>query len=434
MDASGSDLAGRFDVQEPLRSSSVSQSIRAVDRRTGVPVTVTVLTAADSSNQLVMADVQSAASMLEAAPADGLVHVREVTTVDGRLAVVTDDAGSAILAELMSSEHRFPPAQVAHFGRALASGLSSAHRAGVVHGALTPASVLRGTDGQMRIADFGFARQPVMIADSPTWAAYAAPEQILDGTVDDRSDIYSLGSLLYLMLTGHAPFIDFDEALLRSRKLSETAPLPSHDEPMIPQALDALVTRMLSRDPLRRPQTAAEVAEALAPFEETGANAPISVRTETVVTEVLPAVVPVDDRPSPWWWLALAAVVIAGIITAVLLSRNDDAKRVAIPAVVGLPADRGAALLQQSGLAASTVSAASDTYAAGVIISENPAAGTQAAKGTVVILSVSSGPLPVPTTTTQPTTTQPTTTNSTSTSTTTTSTTTTTTVPVTPST
>ncbi len=432
MDATGSDFAGRFDVQEPLRSSSVSQSLRAVDRHTGAPVTVTVLSASDSSNQLVMADVQSASSMLESAPSDGLIHMREVTTVDGRLAMVTDDAGSATLAELMSGGHRFPPAQVAHFGRAIAGGLSSAHRAGVVHGALTPASVLRGTDGQMRVGDFGFARQPVMVADSPTWAAYGAPEQILDGTVDERSDIYSLGSLLYLMLTGHAPFVDFDEALLRSRKLSETAPMSSHDEPMIPPAFDALIARMLARNPLRRPQTAAEVADALAPFEDIAATAPVAVRTATVVTEVLPAVVPLNDRPSPWWWLALAAVVIAGIITAVLLSRNDDAKRVAIPAVVGLPADRGAALLQQSGLAASTVSAASDTYAAGLIVSENPAAGTQAAKGTVVILSVSTGPVALPTTTTQPTTT--TTTSSTSTSTTTTSTTTTTTVPVTPST
>ena len=430
MDATGSDLAGRFDVQETLRTSSVSQSVRARDRRTGTPVTVTILSSADSSNQLVMADAQSAATTLGSAPADGLVRVLEVTTLDGRLALVTDDAGGATLAELMSGGNRFPPAQVAHFGRAIAAGLAGAHGAGVVHGALTPNAVLRGTDGQMRVADFGFARQPIIVADSPTWTAYAAPEQILDGTVDERSDIYALGSLLSLMLTGHAPFTDFDEELLRSRKLAEAAPAPSHDEPMIPPAFDALVARMLARDPLRRPQSAAEVADALARFEETVVPAPVSVRTETVVTEVLPAVVPVDDGPSPWWWLALAAVVIAGIITAVLLSRNDDARRVAIPAVVGLPADRGAALLQQRGLAATTVSAASDTYPAGAIVSENPAAGTQVDKGTVVILSVSSGPVAPPTTTTQPTTTTSTSTTTTSTTTTTT----TTTVPVPPST
>ncbi len=431
MDATGSEFSGRFDVEEPLRTSSVAQSVRARDRLTDTPVTVTVLSSAASSNQLVMADAQSAATMLESAPADGLVRVLEVTSLDGRLVLITDDAGGATLAELMSSGNRFPTAQVAHFGRAIAAGLAGAHRAGVVHGALTPNAVVRGTDGHMRIADFGFARQPIMVADSPTWTAYAAPEQILDGTVDERSDIYALGSLLYLMLTGHAPFVDFDEELLRSRKLSEAAPTPSHDEPMIPPAFDALVARMLARDPLHRPQSAAEVADALARFEETVVAAPVSVRTETVVTEVLPAVVPVNDGPSPWWWLALAAVVIAGIITAVILSRNDDAKRVAIPAVVGLPADRGAAMLQQRGLAATTVSAASNTYPAGAIVSENPAAGTQVDKGTVVILSVSSGPVALPTTTTQPTTTTSTSTTTTSTTSTTT---TTTTVPVPPST
>ena len=430
MDATGSDLAGRFDVQETLRSSSVSQSLRARDRGTGTPVTVTVLHSTESSNQIVMADAQSAATMLESTSGAGLVRVLEVTRLDGRLVLVTDDVGGATLTELMSGANRFAPAQVAHFGRSIAAGLASAHGAGVVHGALTPNAVVQGTDGFMRVADFGFARQPIMVADSPTWTAYAAPEQILDGTVDERSDIYSLGSLLYLMLTGHAPFVDFDEELLRSRKLSEAAPAPSHDEPMIPPAFDALVARMLARDPLRRPQSAGEVADDLARFEETVVAAPVSVRTETVVTEVLPAVVPVDDGPSPWWWLALAAVVVAGIITAVLLSRND-AKQVGIPAVVGLPADRGAAELQQRGLAATTVAAASDTYPAGAIVSENPAAGTKVDKGTVVILSVSSGPVALPTTTTQPTTTTSTSTTTTSTTTTTT---TTTTVPVTPST
>ena len=428
MDATGSDLAGRFDVRETLRTSSVSQSLRARDRGTGTPVTVTALSSTESSNAVVMADVQSAATMLESAPAAGLVRVLEVTTLDGRLVLVTGEAGGATLAELMSGGNRFAPAQVAHFGRAIATGLAGAHGAGVVHGALTPNAVVRGTDGQMRVADFGFARQPIMVADSPTWTAYAAPEQILDGTVDERSDIYALGSLLYLMLTGHAPFVDFDEELLRARKLSEAAPTPSHDEPMIPPAFDALVSRMLARDPMRRPQSASEVADDLARFEDTVATAPVAVRTETVVTEVLPAVVPVDDGPSPWWWLALAAVVIAGIITAVVLSQNDDAKQIGIPAVVGLPADRGAALLQQRGLAATTVSAASDTYPAGAIVSESPAAGTKVDKGTVVILSVSTGPVALPTTTTQPTTT------STSTTTTSTTTTTTTTVPVTPAT
>ncbi len=431
MDATGSDLAGRFDVQETLRTSSVSQSVRARDRRTGTPVTVTVLSSTESSNHVVMADAQSAATMLQSTPGAGLVRVLQVTSLDGRLALITDDSSGATLTELMSGGNRFAPAQVAHFGRSIAAGLASAHGAGVVHGALTPNAVVRGTDGQMRVADFGFARQPIMVADSPTWTAYAAPEQILNGTVDERSDIYALGSLLYLMLTGHAPFVDFDEELLRSRKLSEAAPAPSHDEPMIPPAFDALVARMLARDPLRRPQSAAEVADDLARFEETVVAAPVSVRTETVMTEVLPAVVPVDDRPSPWWWLALAAVVVAGIITAVLLSRNDDAKQVAIPAVVGLPAARGAAELQRRGRAATTVSAASDTYPAGAIVSENPAAGIKVDKGTVVILSVSTGPVALPTTTTQPTTTTSTSTTTTSTTTTTT---TTTTVPVTPST
>ena len=332
MDATGSDLAGRFDVQETLRTSSVSQSLRARDRGTGTPVTVTALSSTESSNAVVMADVQSAATMLESAPAAGLVRVLEVTTLDGRLVLVTGEAGGATLAELMSGGNRFAPGQVAHFGRAIATGLAGAHAAGVVHGALTPNAVVRGTDGQMRVADFGFARQPIMVADSPTWSAYAAPEQLLDGTVDERSDIYALGSLLYLMVTGHAPFVDFDEELLRARKLSEAAPAPSHDEPMIPPAFDALVARMLARDPMRRPQSAAEVADDLARFEDTVVAAPVAVRTETVVTEVLPRVVPIDDleRSDPLPMPYVVKPVNEGSSVGVEIIKAGDNRRAAV--------------------------------------------------------------------------------------------------------
>ncbi len=432
MDAAGSDPTSRYEMGEPLRTSSVSQSIHARDLTTGAPVTVTRLNAPASSDATVVADVQAAAQMLGTVPADDIARIVEVTTIDGQLAVVTDGSGGTTLAELMSGGTRFPSAQAAQLGRAIANGLDSAHRAGVVHGALTPNAIIRATDGHLKVADFGFARNPILITDSPTWTAYAAPEQIMDGTVDARSDIYALGSLLYLMLTGRAPFAEFDETLLRNRKLSEGPTPPSHEEPMIPPAFDALVTRMLARDPAHRPQSGAEVAAELARFEETVVAAPVGVRTATVTTEVLP-IVPVAaerEQPSALWWLALAAVVVAGIITAVLLSRADDKERVAVPTLVGLPADRGAALLQRRGLAASTVSSPNDSYPAGVVVAADPVTGAKVAKGTVVILSVSSGPTPVPTTTPLPT--FPTTTTSSSTTTTTTTSTTTTTLAPTP--
>ncbi|MGZ4677754.1 MAG: protein kinase domain-containing protein [Acidimicrobiia bacterium] len=417
MTGTGPGPDSRYEVLERIRSSAGCETVLALDTQTQQEVALKVFHVDPGIAPAVLQEVQSTASTLGRAPSDHIVPVVDVRASDGRIALVSHAGRGATLNELMSSGTRFPVGHAAHVGHAIALGLDAAHRVGIVHGALTPESVVQTTTGSMAVTDFGFARHPTAIVHSPTWTAYAAPEQLTGGAVDERSDLYALGGLLHLMLTGRPPFTDFDESLLRQHKLAATPAPPSQDDPTIPPALDALVTRLLDRDPDRRPQSAADVAAELVRFEEPTIVAPPVLRTETTITDLTPR----PHRRSPWLAIGLvvAVLLVGGIIAAVLLTRDDSPGTVAVPSVIGQTAAKAAANLQAQGLAASTVTAPNDSFAAGIVVAQDPAAGPKVRRGTVIILTVSSGPTPTTTsTTTAPTTTTTSTTTTTTTTTT----------------
>jgi WD40 repeat protein/DNA-binding XRE family transcriptional regulator len=152
----------------------------------------------------------------------------------------------------------------------LAAALAVAHRAGVVHRDLKPANVLLDEDGNAYLADFGIAKdldrpdpdvatQPGAILGSP---AYLSPEQIKDEPVTPRTDIYSLGVLLYEILTGKQPFVDSPPAELLQKQLHELLPPLQACRPDLPEALDAIIQRATAKDPAERyPDVASLVAD-----------------------------------------------------------------------------------------------------------------------------------------------------------------------------
>jgi eukaryotic-like serine/threonine-protein kinase len=151
----------------------------------------------------------------------------------------------------------------------VASALAVAHRKGVIHGDVKPANILVTEDGRIKLTDFGMARlasrdsKETPLLGTP---AYWCPEQILGKPQDARSDIFSLGVILYEMVTGNRPFDSDSLQGICSRVLSSTPLPPSHSNPSLPTGFDELVAACLEKDPARRRDSAEDLADDLYPF------------------------------------------------------------------------------------------------------------------------------------------------------------------------
>jgi hypothetical protein len=190
-----------------------------------------------------------------------------------------DEGGAAAIAlELVTGgtlKHRtklgpLVPAEVVKLGREIAAGLEAIHAAGLVHRDLKPENVLLDGAGHAKVSDFGLVSAEKGSADRLTKSGdvvgtidYMAPEQLDRAKdADARADLYSLGAVLYVLLAGRPPF-EGTGLVVMTQILTRPPPPPSRVVPGIPPRLESLVLRLLEKDPAKRPQTAAAVAEEL---------------------------------------------------------------------------------------------------------------------------------------------------------------------------
>jgi TolB-like protein len=177
-----------------------------------------------------------------------------------------------------------PEHDIRHLGLQIAQGLIAAHDQGVVHGDLKPANLRLTHDGRLKILDFGLARlldpttKDQTSPDSAVGIAgtlpYMAPEQLKGGNIDERTDIYATGAVLYELAVGRGPFAGFRGPALWQALLHHQPPNPRSVNPQISESLDRLITRALTKDAANRPQSAAELVEALEEPHATDASTP----------------------------------------------------------------------------------------------------------------------------------------------------------------
>jgi eukaryotic-like serine/threonine-protein kinase len=151
----------------------------------------------------------------------------------------------------------------------VASALGAAHRKGVIHGDVKPANMLITDEGRVKLMDFGMARLASLDSKATPLVgtpAYWCPEQIVGKPQDARSDLFSLGVVLYEMVTGKRPFDAESLQAICSRVLSSTPLPPSHANPSLPANFDGIVARCLAKDPAARYAPAEALAEELFPL------------------------------------------------------------------------------------------------------------------------------------------------------------------------
>ncbi|GAA4614134.1 Stk1 family PASTA domain-containing Ser/Thr kinase [Saccharopolyspora hordei] len=183
------------------------------------------------------------------------------------------------------------------------SALDAAHRAEMVHRDVKPENVLIGSDGSVKVADFGLVRAA---AEAGTTSgsvilgtvAYLSPEQVTTGAADARTDVYAAGIVLYEMLTGRPPYVGDTALSVAYRHVNDDVPPPSELVPDLPPAIDELVVRATRRDPAQRPQSAeAFLTEVRKAREELGISlVPVPAPESAERTAQIPAIT--DDPPT----------------------------------------------------------------------------------------------------------------------------------------
>jgi serine/threonine protein kinase len=265
----GEVLAERYELEELVGSGGMSSVYRAHDRVLERKVALKLLHQRLTSEEEYVERFRREARMVA-----GLLHQNIVTVIDrgeddGRPFIVFEFVAGENLKQLVDREGPLPVDRVLELGIQIARGLAFAHANGYVHRDVKPQNVLLNGDGEAKVTDFGIARSlDVKHGVTQTGTVlgtsdYIAPEQAQGQQVDEHTDMYSLGIVLYELLAGELPFTGDNFVAVAMQHINEPPPHVSHRRPDVPPRLDAAIARALAKRPEDRFATMADFGREL---------------------------------------------------------------------------------------------------------------------------------------------------------------------------
>jgi serine/threonine-protein kinase len=423
---------GRYRVLRRLGAGGMANVYLAEDIELGRRVAIKILNDRYANDELFVERFRR-----EAKSAAGLSHPNIVSIYDrgeaeGTYYIAMEVIEGQNLKELIRRSGRLRPAHAIAYTRQILSALRFAHRNGIIHRDIKPHNILIGQEERLKVTDFGIARagtsQMTEAGSIMGTAHYLSPEQARGAQVTAASDLYSVGVVLYEMLTGDVPYSGDTPVEIAMKHLNETPRPPSARAPEIPADLDRIVLRALAKSPDDRYGSAEELDSDLARIE---AGLPIARETADAATAVLagltssgaptqvlqprrpvPPQTPPPRRPPPYdpygagrpprrkrsifpWILViilLAAAAIAGwYVYQQVQDQLEESKPVPVPNVVGIRQQLAVQQIERVGLKAEVRRRADDEAPAGEVVEQNPDAGTRISKGETVVITVSTG-------------------------------------------
>lgn len=360
----------------------------------------------------------------EAQAAAALNHPNVVAVYDwgqeaGTSFIVMEYVEGRPLSDIVREGGAREPRTAARIAAHVAAALSFAHQRGLVHRDVKPGNILITPSGQVKVADFGIARSRAADGLTQTGAVmgtatYFSPEQAQGLDVDGRSDVYSLGVVLYEMLAGVPPFRNDNPVTVAYQHVREEPEPLVRRAPGVPAALQQIVARALAKDPARRYPSADAMRADLLRFER---DQPVAEETRTALVVTLDDTPPatrmapaargrgglppevVGKRRNPWAVVGVVVVLLglAGFVGWLIYTQVGDqgsaARRsVTVPDVVNRPLRDAQEALEALDLKVKVVRRASADVPVGIVMRQDPAKGTRATTGDTVQLTVSSGP------------------------------------------
>ena len=279
---------GPYRLIEQLGAGGMGTVYRAEDSNLGREVAVKVLHPHLLSNDELKARFAREARLHASINHPNIVTLYSLHEENGELALIMEMVHGRNLREYLGAPRPLTMDHLLHIAIAILKGLAAAHDKGLVHRDLKPANILIADDGQVKIMDFGLAKQHGNHEDDLTQSGavvgsyrYMAPEQIMHEEVDARTDLYAFGIVLFRMLTGVLPFDSSGssggEFEIMEKQVRGEPPSPLELNPAIPHALNHLLLRLLAKKPDDRPQNCAEVINRLEQILQGGDDTHITV-------------------------------------------------------------------------------------------------------------------------------------------------------------
>ncbi|WP_116452092.1 Stk1 family PASTA domain-containing Ser/Thr kinase [Blastococcus litoris] len=421
-------LGERYEIGGVLGRGGMAEVHRGRDLRLGREVAVKVLRsdlARDPSFQVrFRREAQASASLNHPAIVAVYDTGEDRTSTGATPYIVMEYVEGETLRDVLRREGHLSPERAMSLSADICGALDFSHRNGIVHRDVKPGNVMITPQGTVKVMDFGIARAVSDSAATMTSTAavigtaqYLSPEQARGDSVDARSDVYSLGCMLYELVTGAPPFTGDSPVSVAYQHVREDPRLPSSINREIPPELDAILLKAMSKNPANRYQSAAEMRNDLLRAlagQRVEATPVMGDAEKTAIIGAPPGGFGTYGDDDADWdddeqerkrrkrrIIAIVSVVavllVAGAIAiAVAMSGGEETpttRQVQVPTVANLPQAQAEQALTDAGLTVGTVTTeASTTVAEGNVISSDPAAGASRDEGTAVDLVVSGGP------------------------------------------
>ena len=428
-DLTGSLFADRYRLERKLGSGGMADVWLAEDQELGRRVAVKILHERYANDEQFVERFRREATHAAGLSHPNIVSIYDRGVVEGSYYIVMEYIEGRTLKELIVTRGPCPVPVAISYTRQILAALRYAHKNGIIHRDIKPHNVIVDREGRVKVADFGIARagasEMTEVGSIVGTAQYLSPEQARGAPVDESSDLYSTGIVLYELLTGTVPFTGETPVEIAMKHLSQTPDAPSTRRPDIPHDLDLVVLRALAKEPADRYRTAAELDRDL---ELVARGDPVGTETEAAATMVLAGAGAMDAtaatrvaaplagstggtyggderyraydgpvrRRSPWPWvlgiLAVAALGLGGwLLYDNVQKQIDEGKPLVVQQYTGIVESRAVDLILGDGFEPKVRRVANGDQPAGIVYEQSPVEGTGLAKGGIVTILVSTG-------------------------------------------